>query len=72
MFVKAISSFTCWTGEKMIVLNAGDTGELPDNHAANYIEAGLAEEADAPKGKKAKAAAAPADEALASDEAPPA
>ena len=73
MFVKVISGFTCWTGSEMVVGNAGDTIELPDNHATNYIEAGLAEEAAAPKGKKAKAAAdeAPAaNEAPAADEAP--
>ena len=66
--VKAISSFTCWTGTEMVVLNVGDTGEIPARQADDYIEAGIAEEV---KGKAAKpaSAAAPAD-STAADQAP--
>lgn len=53
MKIKAVSSFTAFT-DQMNVFNAGDTGELPDAVARQYIEAGLAV---AIKGGKAKAEA---------------
>lgn len=64
MFIKALAGFVCFDGVQMNTFNVGDEGELADNLAQPYIDAGMAEEVDAPKGKKAKAAApAAADEA---------
>lgn len=42
MKIRALSTFTAFTGQ-MCVFNAGDEGDLPENVAAQYIEAGHAE-----------------------------
>ena len=69
MIVKALAGFTCWTGEAMIVANVGDEVELPDAHAAQYIEGGMAEKVKGKKGRKAAAdpAADPAADASADE-----
>lgn len=54
MKIEALQSFTAFT-DQMNVFNAGDTGELPDNVAAQYIESGMA--------KKVKGKAGAADDA---------
>lgn len=46
MKIKALATFTVWTGQ-MQVFNRGDVGELPDDYAASYIESGYAVPADA-------------------------
>lgn len=71
MKVEAISAFTAFTGE-MKVFNKGDVGDLPDDVAAQYVEAGLAKKSS----KKVTEAEAgpdapnPVDEAPAADETP--
>jgi hypothetical protein len=40
--IKAKASFTAFT-DQMNVFNIGDSGELPDDMAAQYVDAGLAE-----------------------------
>jgi len=68
--VKANESFTCWTGTEMVVLNVGETGELPARQAQDYIEAGLATKIGG-KGKgKGKADAESEPASAASEEAP--
>ena len=46
MEIKALSTFTAFDEGRMKVFNAGDQGEVSDKLAADYIAAGLAEEAE--------------------------
>lgn len=57
MKIEALQSFTAFT-DQMNVFNAGDTGELPDNVAAQYIESGMAKKVKGKAGADAKADAA--------------
>lgn len=42
MQIKALTTFVAYTGQ-MLVFNAGDVGDLPDDMARRYIEDGQAE-----------------------------
>jgi hypothetical protein len=46
MKIKALSTFVAFTGQ-MNVFNAGDTGDLPDAVASQFIDAGRAVAVDA-------------------------
>ena len=54
MKFKIISTFTVFHNDTMIVCNAGQTVDLPEELAAQYVAAGLAEPAKAKKGKTEK------------------
>ena len=43
MRVKALKTFTEFHNGSMVVLNAGDVGEISDRRAAEYIDANMAE-----------------------------
>lgn len=53
MQIIALAAFTAFTGE-MAVFNEGDEGELPDDMAQNYVDAGLARQAKTGKAKTGK------------------
>lgn len=55
MEIKALSTFTAFDEGQMKVFNAGDVGEVSDNLAQGYIDAGLAEETTQKAASKSKA-----------------
>lgn len=62
MKIKALKTIIEFDGGQMVVINAGETGELSDDKAQSHIDSGAAAAA---KGGKAKAD--PADAAAADD-----
>lgn len=70
MQIRAISTIIEWDGSAMVIINAGEDGELADALAQGHIDGGTAEPAGKTKvAAKGKAEAAPAPDAPA-DEAP--
>ena len=64
MKIKALKTIIEFDGGQMVVINAGETGELSDDKAQMHIDAGAAAAA---KGGKVKAEAADAAAAAADD-----
>ena len=74
MKIKALSTIIAFDGGQMVVINAGETGELSDALAESEISAGKAEAVSKKKGKVAPEAAAEAatvDDAADADEGAP-
>jgi hypothetical protein len=71
MKIKALQTIIEWDGTAMVIINAGEEGELADALAQGHVDGGTAEPAGKTKpAAKAKADDAPAAPATDTDEAP--